>query len=238
MARGWAWIAGVCGAALLALPSPASAHVTVNPREATKGGYAKLAFRVPTERENANTVRLEVAFPPDRPLSSVSVRPHQGWTYLVDKQKLAVPVKSERGDITEAVSRITWSASGPATAIKPGEFEEFEVSAGPLPRDVDVLVFKAIQTYSSGEEVRWIEEARTGAQEPQRPAPMLKLVDSAMSTGVTAQPAGAAGNLPVREALAGQDATSTGRLAVLALIAGLAGLVLGLSALLVRPRAR
>jgi hypothetical protein len=38
----------------------ASAHVTVNPREATQGSYAKLAFRVPNERDNASTTQLEV----------------------------------------------------------------------------------------------------------------------------------------------------------------------------------
>ena len=34
---------------------PASAHVTVNPREAVQGGYAKLAFRVPNEKAGAST---------------------------------------------------------------------------------------------------------------------------------------------------------------------------------------
>ena len=42
---------------------PASAHVTVNPREAMQGGYAKLAFRVPNERDDASTVKVEVHLP-------------------------------------------------------------------------------------------------------------------------------------------------------------------------------
>jgi hypothetical protein len=38
-------------------------------------------------------------------------------------------------------------------ADHPGEFDWFWVSAGPLPTDVDSLLFPTIQIYSSGEEV-------------------------------------------------------------------------------------
>ena len=56
----------------------AFAHVTVNPKEAAQGGYAKLAFRVPNERDNASTTKLEVNLPADHPFASVSVRPAAG----------------------------------------------------------------------------------------------------------------------------------------------------------------
>ena len=59
------------GAALVLPATSAFAHVTVNPREATQGGYAKLAFRVPNERDNAGTTKLEVNFPTDHPFASV-----------------------------------------------------------------------------------------------------------------------------------------------------------------------
>lgn len=39
----------------------------------------------------------------------------------------------------------------------------------------DQLTFKALQTYSDGKTVRWIEEAESGAEEPENPAPVLKL---------------------------------------------------------------
>jgi uncharacterized protein YcnI len=42
-------LALVTGAVLVAVfgfAAPAAAHVTVNPQEATQGGYARLAFRV------------------------------------------------------------------------------------------------------------------------------------------------------------------------------------------------
>ena len=172
------------GAALVLPATSALAHVTVNPREATGGGYAKLAFRVPNERDDAGTTKLEVNLPADHPFASVSVRPQAGWTYTVEKTKLDPPIKLHDNEISEVVSKITWTGG----AVKPGEFNEFEVSVGPLPSDADSITFKAIQTYSNGEIVRWIEEATPGGSEPERPAPVLKLTKAAAagSTATTA----------------------------------------------------
>ncbi|MFG2042936.1 DUF1775 domain-containing protein, partial [Dactylosporangium sp. NPDC048998] len=43
-------------AAALALPGPVSAHVTVSSASAVQGGYSKVTFRVPNEKDNASTV--------------------------------------------------------------------------------------------------------------------------------------------------------------------------------------
>ncbi|GHJ42914.1 hypothetical protein Cs7R123_02560 [Catellatospora sp. TT07R-123] len=164
-------------AAVVALAAgSAAAHVTVNPKEAVVGGYAKLTFRVPNEKPDASTVKLEVALPEDAPFASVSVKPVAGWTTTVEKRKLAVPIKNHDSEITEAVSKITWTADA-ASAIKPGQFQEFDVSVGPVP-DVAQVVFKALQTYSDGEVVRWIEEAKPG-EEVEHPAPVLKVLPKA-----------------------------------------------------------
>ena len=187
-------VALAAGAALVLPAASAFAHVTVNPRSATQGSYTKLAFRVPNEREGVNTTKLEVNFPTDHPIASVSVKPHPGWTYTVEQTKLATPIKSDDGDISEAVSKITWTGG----AIKPGEFDEFEVSVGPLPDDVDSLTFKALQTYSDGQIVRWIEEAAPGAAAPDHPAPVLTLTKAAAAT-----PATTATTVPAQEAQGG-----------------------------------
>src|SRR5262249_9066381 len=124
------------------------------------------------EKDNANTTKLEVVLPEGQPIASVSVRPLNGWTANPEKTKLATPLKTDDGEVTEAITKITWTADA-ASAIKPGQFQEFDVSLGPLPK-VNQLVFKALQTYSDGEIVRWIEEPSGGA-EPEHPAPVLKL---------------------------------------------------------------
>lgn len=176
-------------AALLALAGPAFAHVTVHSTDATRGGYALLTFRVPTESDTASTTKLQVQVPTDTPITSVSVQPHPGWTFKTTTTKLAKPITSSHGaKITEVVSEITWTADSAASAIKPGEFDQFNVSAGPLP-DVGELRFPAIQTYSDGRVVRWIETPAPGSDaEPAHPAPTLTLAAaSGPSTAATSQ---------------------------------------------------
>jgi hypothetical protein len=55
------------------------------------------------------------------------------------------PVTDDDGDkIIEVVDEIIWTADRPG--IKPGEFDTFVVSAGPLPTDAKSVSFKALQT--------------------------------------------------------------------------------------------
>ncbi|TDB85566.1 DUF1775 domain-containing protein [Actinomadura sp. KC216] len=174
-------VAGLAAASLLGLATAASAHVTVNPKTAEQGTYAKVAFRVPNERDNASTTKLVVYLPADRPLSSVSVRPVPGWTVKAEKTKLATPIKTEGGEQTEAVTKITWSGG----KIDPGTFQEFDVSMGRLPTDTGELMFKADQTYSNGEVVKWDQPpAAEGAAEPEHPAPVLKLLPKGQQSAV------------------------------------------------------
>jgi uncharacterized protein YcnI len=221
-------VVAVTAAATLALiAGPALAHVTVHPDHATQGGYAKLTFRVPTERDNASTVKLVVHFPRRAPIPTVSVKPHPGWSFQTRTRKLAKPIKTEDGTISQAVSTITWTADSPASAIKPGEFDEFAVSAGPLPK-VKTMRFPAIQTYSSGEVVRWIQTAAPGAPEPKHPAPTLHL-------SASGDPGSSSG--PSVTAASQSDHSSGGSSASLALaIAALVIAILAAAAALVLRR--
>jgi uncharacterized protein YcnI len=180
-----ALVLGALAPAVLLLASPASAHVTVNPDTATAGGYTKLTFRVPTESDTASTKRVEVYFPEDQPLASASVQPHPGWTYHVVDHKLATPVSSDDGQVTEAVEKIVWTADSAKTEIHPGEFDEFNVSVGPLP-DTGTMVFKALQYYTDGSIVRWIDPTVDGQPEPEHPAPVLTLTPADGTATTTA----------------------------------------------------
>ncbi|AXE87122.1 YcnI family protein [Streptomyces sp. Go-475] len=162
------------GVTVLALSAPAFAHVTVQPEgTAAKGGYAVVDFKVPNERDNASTTKLEVSFPTDHPLASVMPEPMPGWKIEVTKSKLDKPLEMHGEKISEAVTKVTWTADG--KGIEPGYFEKFPVSIGTLPEDTDQLVFKALQTYSNKEVVRWIEVPQKGQEEPDNPAPVLEL---------------------------------------------------------------
>ncbi len=106
-----------------------------------------------------------------------------------------------------------WTADSAAAQIKPGEFQEFPVSLGPLPTDTDKLVFKAVQTYSDNSEVSWIQEP--GAEHP---APVLSLTPKD------------GGNYGGIEAVAGGDDSDSAlpvTLGVIGAVLGLGGLVLG-----------
>ncbi|WP_067800904.1 YcnI family copper-binding membrane protein [Actinomadura formosensis] len=177
-------LAALSAASVLGLATAASAHVTANPKTAEQGSYTKVAFRVPNEHGNASTTKLVIHLPVEHPLASVSVRPLPGWTAKVEKSKLPEPMKAHGGELTEAVTTITWTGG----KIEPGQFQEFDVSMGPLPADTDQMMFKADQTYSNGEVVKWEEAPADGAAEPEHPAPSLRLLPKgdAQTAGLTA----------------------------------------------------
>jgi uncharacterized protein YcnI len=170
-------VGAIAASAVVVLSSPAFAHVSVQPEgTAAKGGYAVVDFRVPNERDKASTTKLEVSFPTDHPLASAMPEPIAGWTSKVTKTKLDKPLELHGQKISEAVSKVTWTATG--KGVEAGYFQKFPISIGALPEDADELVFKAVQTYSNDEVVRWIEIQEDGQEEPENPAPVLTLSEA------------------------------------------------------------
>ncbi|CAM5741297.1 hypothetical protein SALBM311S_01239 [Streptomyces alboniger] len=108
-----------------------------------------------------------------------------------------------------------------------GQYEDFDVAFGQLPDNTGQLTFKALQTYSDGKIVRWIDEAKSGGEEPENPAPVVKLTAkaaagegrsaSATSSGVTKSADSSS------SAASGSDSTARG-LGIAGLIVGLLGL--------------
>jgi uncharacterized protein len=210
----------VLAAMLLVLAGPAWAHVTIDPDEAAQGGFATVRFRVPNERDDAATTSLEVEFPTDNPIPSARIQPVAGWTATVETAPATGGAEADEGgaeEPAELVTRITWTGG----AIQPGQFEEFPVSMGPLPDDADQLLFPAIQTYDSGEVVRWIEETPPSGEEPENPAPTLTLT----AGGGEEEPENGESETASDADDAESDDSNT--LAVVALIVGALGLVAG-----------
>ncbi|MEV0414415.1 YcnI family protein [Streptomyces sp. NPDC050448] len=224
--------AALAAGAVLVLSGTAFAHVGVQPvGEAAKGGYATLNFKVPNERDNASTTQLEVNFPIDQPLTSVMPQEIPGWTSNVEKTKLDKPLTVHGKQVNEVVTKVTWSGG----KIEPGKFQQFPVSVGKLPENADQMVFKAIQTYDNNEVVRWIEETKEGAAEPQNPAPVLKL--TAATAGATDdddhhddKSAAAKGDKGHDEAAANASDTTARVLGVAGIVIGLGGVAFGVTA--------
>jgi uncharacterized protein YcnI len=150
-------------AAAAALPALASAHVSVHPNALPSGGFTVIDVRVPNERDGARTKRVDVKFPPG--FVFVSYQPLPGWSAKILYRKLAKPVTVFGEQHTQEVDRVVWSS---ASGIGKNQFVELPLSvAVPAAKSGSVLTFKALQTYSNGEIVRWIGSPSADAPAPQ-----------------------------------------------------------------------
>ena len=218
-------IAGpIAAAALLALPAAtASAHVTLQPNEVPAGEFKRLDIRVPNERDDAGTKKVEVQFPDG--FYFASYEPVPGWKGSVVKEKLATPVDDHGEKITEQVDRVILTAES-GEEIEPGQFRDFGLSVG-LPEKPQTLTFKAVQTYDSGEVVRWI-----GEPDADEPAPQVKLTAATDGEAAAAE----AGAAPAAASDDGGDDDDGNGLAIVALIVGALGLATAAFAVFRRPR--
>ncbi len=161
------------------------------------------------------------------------------------QKKLAKPIQTPDGPVNQEVSQIIWTWTGPLGRVDNGQFIDFPLSVA-IPGDAAgaTLKFKAVQSYSNGQVVRWIEPS---LDDP-NPAPTINVTAKG---GVIEDVAGAeAGPEPAQTGAGGaaanpaSHATATGgssnALAIAALIVGALGLGAGLWAIFYtrRPHAR
>jgi uncharacterized protein len=225
--------------ALLAIPAAAQAHITLNPREAGAGQFTELLVRVPNEQDNAATTKVDLKLPPGFVFASYEPRP--GWNAKVIKQKLAKPIQTDDGPVTEQVSEIVWTGDGSGLGkIGPGQFMDFPLSVQIPGKPGQTLTFKAIQTYDNGDIVRWIGPANSD-----HPAPRV-MVTSATDSGAGHGAMGTSGGTGSSSGGAtGQQSTSStssgggssNGLAIAAIVVGALGLLAGGGALM-RTRRR
>ena len=222
-------------AGALGVASPAMAHVTLRPNEAPADGFTRLNVRVPNERDNASTTRVRVQFPVG--FYFISYEPVEGWDVDVKMRKLKQPAEVFGEKINEEVDEVSIRTSG--AGIEPGEFRDFGLSVKMPNEPGKALTFKALQTYTGGEVVRWI-----GPPDADEPAPQVTLLP-AEAEEVAAGDAGGAAAVPASQETAAaddredddDDGPSTG-LVIVALILGALGLVAGAAGLMTARRAR
>ena len=123
---------------------------------------------MPNERSTASTKKIDVQVPSGILFLSTLAQP--GWKATVIYRKLAKPVTVFGEKHTQEVGRVTWTATG--AGVRPGQFIEFPLSISVPATKGRVLTFKALQTYSDGEIVRWI-----GGPSAEVPAPQVMIVD-------------------------------------------------------------
>ena len=210
----------LAAAIALLVPAAASAHVTLQPDSAPAGGFTRLDVRVPNERDDAATTKVEVQFPTG--FEHASYEPADGWDVEV----------ARKGDF---VDTITWTAQGERSAIAPGQFRDFGLSVGvPEGEPGDALTFKALQTYAGGEVVRWI-----GPADGEEPAPQVTLTAAEEEHGAAPahegeEGAAAPASAPAQPAASDDGGSDT--LAIVALAIGILGLLAGAAGLMLARR--
>jgi len=221
-------------AGLLAVgAAAASAHVHVDPDDTAAGGYTHLTFNVPNESPTAKTSKLEVTLPTDTPLTSVSVKPVEGWKAVITTSDLPKPITVAGATVTKAPSSVVWTADA-AHQIGQNEYQAFSLSVGVLPDAGTTVVLPVAQTYTDGTVVKWDEKTAEGQTEPEHPAPSF--VTTAKDADHAAAATAPAASAPASSAAAESTSTDAGSAAGwIGLVAGLLGLAAGVTAL-VRTR--
>ncbi len=158
-------------AATLTLPAAAAAHVTLQPRRGS-GRRLRAPGRARPQR-GGREGHGEGRGPAATRLRGCLLRAGRGLDGEGDApQARRRRSKTDDGDtLTDELATITFTAAK-GKGIKPGQFRDFGLSLGlPDKPAGTALQFKALQTYTGGEVVRWI-----GAEGSEKPAPVVTLV--------------------------------------------------------------
>jgi uncharacterized protein YcnI len=209
----------------------AAAHVTVSPSSLPQGtSDTVLTFRVPNESATATVVALQVQFPLSHPIVLLSPEAGSGWNVSAHMARLPKPITTDDGTFTSTTSEVDWSGG----SIPVGQFGQFAVLAQGIPTGTSELVFKAIQSYSDGTVVSWIQVPDRAVPDPPHPAPTITLTAAGGGTSSTptSAPAPQTGSSSAVVAASGTNALDVAALVV----SGFAAVLAVLAVWLGRPR--
>jgi len=163
----------VCAAVATLMASSASAHVTLENRQAAIGAGYKAVFAVPHGCAGSATTKIRVQIPEG--VIAVKPMPKAGWNVEVIKGKYAAEYDYHGTKFSEGVKEVVWSGG----KLPDDYYDEFVISTfltGVLKPDT-VLYFPTVQECEQGVS-RWIEipEGDHAAHESKWPAPGVKLM--------------------------------------------------------------
>ncbi|MGH9041487.1 MAG: YcnI family protein [Acidimicrobiia bacterium] len=218
--------AGLLGLALTA--GPAFAHVSANPGEATAGKSTYQQFKVGHGCDGSPTTKVTFFIPE----GVVSVKPEvePGWKSSTTVGPIT-PFDNHGETVSEGVKELTFTADTP---LPDDQVTFFGLSMTMPDKAGETISIPVVQACQQGE-IRWIEIPVEGQEEPELPAPGIKLVaaEAGEDDHGAATENGTEGEQTATE---GEDAAAVqaGRvddggdtLAIIALIVGAAGLLTG-----------
>jgi uncharacterized protein YcnI len=156
----------------IALTAPASAHVTLQGREAQIGAPYTAVFRVPHGCNGSATIRLSVQIPEG--VVAVKPKAKAEWKIDVKRGAYAKPYSFTHGaKFTEGTKEITWTGKLPDAY-----YDDFVIStfiSGDLPAG-SMLYFPAVQECEQGIH-RWVDvPSGKPGEKLGEPAPGVKLI--------------------------------------------------------------
>ncbi len=159
-------------AALVALATPSSAHVTLDNSMSSWGSYYKAVLRVPHGCDGAATTGLTVEIPE----GVISVKPKvmAGWTIKTTSGKYAHSYTIHGKPVNEGVKRVEWSGG----TVPDDRFDEFAFQVK-LPDDKEIMrIYFPVTQMCGSTLVQWNETAKPGenAHSLEHPAPYVDLM--------------------------------------------------------------
>jgi periplasmic copper chaperone A len=213
--RRLAVIAGAAIAVLVVWASPASAHVEPLVETATAGDTLTTALQVPHGCNGSPTTSLAVQIPTD--VENFKPQAVAGWTLSSTMRKVDPPQTIEGETITETLDTVTWTAS-PGNALPDNQMQDFWFTAQmPNEKAGTVITFPTVQTCEQGE-AQWIQPSKEGQAEPEHPVPAITLTKAESDDA-------AATTTESTKSTSSDSTTKT--LAIIGLVVGAAGLVVG-----------
>ncbi len=162
-------------AAMLLAASPASAHITLDGKQAAVGSEYKAVFAVPHGCAGSATIKLRVQIPEG--VIAVKPMPKAGWTVEAVNGKYATEYDYHGSKLSEGVKEVVWSGG----KLPDHNYDEFVISTyltGGLKPNT-TLYFPVVQECEQGVS-RWIDipaEGHAGHDhDGKSPAPGVKLI--------------------------------------------------------------
>jgi periplasmic copper chaperone A len=171
----------VSACALLAAAAPAWAHITLQDGAAAAAAVYRATLRVGHGCDGAITTGIRVTIPAG--FNGAQPMPKPGWTLATKTGTLAQPFVSHGKTYTEGVQEISWTATGPNSALPSAYYDEF-VFRGTTPAKPGPLWFKVVQTCEKGSNA-WVEVPAQGSSTKglKFPAALLEVLDVQASSG-------------------------------------------------------
>ena len=165
----------IAGLTVTLAASSASAHVTLENRQASPGSYYKAVFAVPHGCAGSATTKIRVQIPEG--VIGVKPMPKAGWSVATVKGKYSASYEFHGARISEGVKEVVWSGG----KLMDDNYDEFVVATF-LTENLKpntMLYFPVVQECEQGIS-RWIDipEADKPAHghDGKSPAPGLKLM--------------------------------------------------------------